>query len=116
MSADMSRCAENERLLHAFGEAVQEVVMFQDQHFAAVVAGDSDAERYELLIHLAGEKRQAAKYAYLSHIEAHGCEKVAEEALVDQVAIRNRRIANRPERRKRSDPENGFRRRISDLA
>src|SRR5207253_330215 len=76
-------CSESERLLNAYGTAVQELFMFQEQHFAALVDGDEDPTRYELLIHMAGEKRQAAKYAYLRHVEEHGCEKAAQEAVAE---------------------------------
>src|SRR5438105_15892440 len=76
-------CSESELLLNAYGTAVQELFMFQEQHFAALVDGDEDATRYELLIHMAGEKRQAAKYAYLRHVEEHGCEKAAQEAVAE---------------------------------
>src|SRR5437660_11616364 len=96
-----AQCPENERLLNAFAEAVSELLIFQEQHFIALVNGDPDAERYELLIHMAGEKRQAVKYAYLSHIEEHGCERRVQHTLLELDAQRARRNAKRPERRKR---------------
>jgi hypothetical protein len=110
-----ARCPENERLLNLFGDAVSELLMFQEQHFIALVGGEPDAERYELLIHMAGEKRQAAKYAYVGHIEEHGCERRAQDALVELGAMRARRNAERPERRKQSDPRRNLRRRLMDL-
>jgi len=57
---------ENEQLLHAFAEVVSELLMFQEQQFIALVSGEPEADHYELLIQAAGEKRQAAKAAYLS--------------------------------------------------
>src|SRR5436189_5086880 len=107
------RCPENERLLNAFGEAVQELVLFQEQHFIALVSGDDSAERYELLIHMAGEKRQAAKYAYLHHLEEHGCEIVAQDALAEQIARRALKKAERGERRKSNDPAKNRKRRLT---
>src|SRR3954447_21515317 len=109
----MSRgqCPENERLLHVFAEAVDELLMFQEQHFQALVNGETDSERYEVLIHLANEKRQAAKYAYLMHLEAHGCERTAASALVEQAAKRSSKLASFPERRKVADVTKGFKRR-----
>jgi hypothetical protein len=66
-------CAESARLLDAFGRAVQELMRFHEQQFQAIIAGDSDANRFDLLIHEANEKKQAAKYAYMTHVENHGC-------------------------------------------
>ena len=103
-------CSESERLLNAYGTAVQELFMFQEQHFAALVDGDEDARRYELLIHMAGEKRQAAKYAYLRHVEEHGCEKAAQEAVAEFA-----QHIQPPERRKRADAARNLKRRILDL-
>jgi hypothetical protein len=66
-------CTEQRRLLDAFGEAVQGVVLLHEQQFLAIVAGDLDSHRFDLLIHMANEKNQHAKYAYLQHVETHGC-------------------------------------------
>ena len=68
-----SFCAEGRRLLDAFGEAVQELVKLHEQQFRAVVEGDSTANRFDLLIHDANEKKQNAKYAYMNHLGLHGC-------------------------------------------
>ena len=109
------QCPHNELLLHEFGEAVGELLMFHEQHFLALVSGDPDSERFEVLIHIANEKRQAAKYAYLTHLEAHGCERTAASALVEQEVMRSQKIASLPERRKNSDLTKSFKRRLSDL-
>ena len=93
-------CPESERLLNAYRAAVQELFMFQEQHFAALIERNEVATRYELLIHIAGEKRQAAKYAYLRHVEKHGCEKAAQEPITELTA----QHIEPPERRKRADP------------
>jgi len=44
-----------------------------EQQFLAIVAGDLDSNRFDLLIHMANEKKQQAKYAYLQHVDTHGC-------------------------------------------
>src|SRR4051794_29929716 len=93
------RCAENERLLHDFSDAVRELVLFTEQHFTALVSGEQDAERFEVLMHLAGEKRQAAKYAYLNHIEEHGCENIAHAAIADLAEARELNGSERRDRR-----------------
>jgi len=56
---------ESERLLNAYRAAVQELFMFQEQHFAALIERNEVATRYELLIHIAGERagRQVRLFA-----------------------------------------------------
>jgi hypothetical protein len=66
-------CEEGRRLLDLFGAAVQELVVLHERQFLAVVEGDPDANRFDLLIHEANEKKQAAKYIYMTHMEAHRC-------------------------------------------
>ena len=66
-------CTEQRVLLDAFGEAVQELLLLHEQQFLAIVAGDMDSHRFDLLIHMANEKKQKMKYAYLEHVETHGC-------------------------------------------
>ena len=61
------------QLLDDFGQAVQQVVMLNEQQFLAIVAGDDDASRFDILIHEANETKQNMKYAYLSHLQIHGC-------------------------------------------
>ena len=73
MPVRITFCKESRRLLDAFGEAVQEVLLLHEQQFLAIVAGDCDCTRFDLLIHMANEKKQNAKYAYLHHVETHGC-------------------------------------------
>ena len=66
-------CADHRRLLDEFGAAVQELLSLHDQQFHATVQGDSECNRFDLLIHMANEKKQLAKYAYMRHLESHGC-------------------------------------------
>jgi hypothetical protein len=66
-------CEDGRRLLDLFGLAVQELLLLHEQQFLAVVEGDANANRFDLLIHSANEKKQNAKYAYMRHIEEHGC-------------------------------------------
>ena len=66
-------CEVGRGLLDAFGEAVHEVLALHEQQFVAIVNGDSDSDRFDLLIHMANERKQEAKYAYLHHLETHGC-------------------------------------------
>ena len=62
--SNVAVCTEQRRLLDAFGEAVQELLLLHEQQFLAIVAGDLDSTRFDLLIHMANEKKEQAKYTY----------------------------------------------------
>ena len=66
-------CDEHKHLLEDFGTAVREILDLHEQQWGAIVDGDDDCYRFDVLIHMANEKKQSAKYAYLRHVEAHGC-------------------------------------------
>jgi len=66
-------CEEAKRLLDEFGDAVQALMILHEQQFMAIVEGDPTASRFDLLIHDANERKQNAKYAYINHLELHGC-------------------------------------------
>ena len=70
---EVQYCEENKRLLNDFAETVTALSMLHEEQFIAIVNGDPDFNRFDLLIHLATEKKQQAKYAYLHHLETHGC-------------------------------------------
>jgi hypothetical protein len=66
-------CETAKRLLDEFGHAVKQVLVLQEQQFLAIVEGDKEANRFDLLIHEALERKQDAKYTYLNHLDVHGC-------------------------------------------
>ena len=68
-----SGCEEHNRLLDDFGASIRELIDLHEQQFLAIVEGDSECHRFDLLIHMANERKQMAKYAYLRHVEEHGC-------------------------------------------
>ena len=68
-----SGCEQHNRLLEAFGVAVHELLEFHEQQWVAIIDGDQDCCRFDVLIHMANERKQMAKYEYLRHVEAHGC-------------------------------------------
>jgi CheY-like chemotaxis protein len=70
-----SGCEEYQHLLDEFGVAVRELIELHQQQYLAIVEGDSECHRFDLLIHMATEKKQMAKYACLRHVEEHGCSK-----------------------------------------
>ena len=65
-------CLEKRRLLGAFTDAVHEVILLQQQQVTDII-NDDDFSRFDLLLHMANERRQLAKYAYLQHVDEHGC-------------------------------------------
>jgi hypothetical protein len=66
-------CEGAKLLLDAFAQAVRNVTLLHEQQFRTIVEGDPDPGRFDLLIHEALEQKQNAKYAYLNHLESHGC-------------------------------------------
>jgi hypothetical protein len=67
-----SGCKEDFGLLADFAAAVQELLQLHEQQFRAIVQGDVECTRFEVLIHMANEKKKLAKYAYLRHADAQG--------------------------------------------
>jgi hypothetical protein len=65
-------CIEKRRLLEAFTEAVHQVMLLQQQQVTDILNND-DFSRFDVLLHMANEKKEQAKYAYLQHVEKHGC-------------------------------------------
>lgn len=66
-------CEAARRLLDAFGQAVRELAQLHELQFHAIVEGDPECNRFDVLIHMANERKMAAKYEYLHHVEVHGC-------------------------------------------
>ncbi len=66
-------CEEARRLLDAFGQAVKDLVHLHELQFLAIIEGDPECNRFDVLIHMANERKMAAKYEYLHHVEVHGC-------------------------------------------
>jgi len=67
------RCGEHRRLMEDFAATVKELLELHRQQFEAAIHSDTDCNRFDLLIHMANEKKQQAKYAYLRHVDEHGC-------------------------------------------
>jgi hypothetical protein len=66
-------CDEARCLLDAFGQAIKDLVQLHELQFLAIVEGDQECSRFDVLIHMANERKMAAKYDYLHHVEVHGC-------------------------------------------
>ena len=66
-------CYRKVALMMQFLHAVQEMMHLQDQQVEALVNGDDDFGRFDALMKDAIERKQEAKYAFLTHVEEHGC-------------------------------------------
>ena len=66
-------CEEKNRLLDQFLQASREIMALQNDQTQAVIQGDSDFPRFDVLLHLAQERKEIAKYAWIAHVESHGC-------------------------------------------
>jgi hypothetical protein len=66
-------CKEKNSLQNSFLQAIHELNTLQAEQTQAVVDGDSDFSRFDLLLHRAQLKKDSAKYALIAHVESHGC-------------------------------------------
>jgi DNA-binding response OmpR family regulator len=71
---EIAFCEEKIRLMEGFLSAIHELTDLQSQQTRAVIDGDPDFSRFDMLIHMASDRKDEAKYALLRHIETHHCE------------------------------------------
>jgi hypothetical protein len=67
-------CEEKNRLLGEFMRAIRDLNALLSQQTQAVIEGDPDFSRFDVLLHLAQLKKDTAKYAWIAHVETHRCE------------------------------------------
>jgi hypothetical protein len=68
-----SYCDEKLRLMEEFLAAATDLVTAHNEQVKALIGDDPEFSRFDLMIHAATERKRQAKYAYLSHLEVHGC-------------------------------------------
>jgi hypothetical protein len=66
-------CEEKLRLMEEFLAAATDLVSVHNDQVKALIQDDPDFSRFDLLIHLANERKRLAKYNYLVHLENHRC-------------------------------------------
>lgn len=71
---DIAFCPEKARLTEWFLDAIHELTDLHAQQTRAVIQNDPEFSRFDVLIHMAAEKKEEAKYALIRHIELHHCE------------------------------------------
>jgi len=67
-------CEHKKRLQDDFLAATHRLNTLLTQQVNAVIEGDSDFSRFDVLIHMAQEEKEGAKYAWISHVDSHHCE------------------------------------------
>jgi hypothetical protein len=70
---DIAFCEDKFQLLTGLVDAIHELNTLQNEQTQAIINGDSDFGRFDILLHLAQEKKETAKYRWMAHVEAHGC-------------------------------------------
>jgi hypothetical protein len=66
-------CQEKVRLMDEFLASAKELVRAHNEQAQALIDGDPEFSRFDVVIHSATERKRRAKYDYLSHLEQHGC-------------------------------------------
>jgi hypothetical protein len=66
-------CEAKQKLVYDFLEAVREMNLLQEQQARAAIEDDQDFSRFDVLLHFAQEKKDLAKYAWIAHVDSHGC-------------------------------------------
>ena len=59
-------CEDYRRLLDDFAAAIHELVQLHQQQLRAIMEGDTEGNRFDLLIHMANAKKQDAKYGIVN--------------------------------------------------
>ncbi len=66
-------CDEKLRLMEEFLASATDLVSVHNDQVKALIDDDPDFSRFDLLIHLANERKRRAKYEYMVHLEKHRC-------------------------------------------
>jgi hypothetical protein len=64
-------CGEMYHLIDDFLDAVRELNLLHTEQTQAVIVGDRDFARFDLMIYAAQQRKDAAKYAWMAHVENH---------------------------------------------
>ena len=67
-------CEERRHLLDEFLRTIQELNALLTQQTQAVIESDPEFSRFDVLLHVAHERKDRAKYTWIAHVEAHQCQ------------------------------------------
>ena len=70
---DIAFCKEKFQLLSDLVDAIHELNTLQNEQTQAIINEDPDFGRFDILLHLAQEKKETAKYRWINHVETHKC-------------------------------------------
>ncbi|HWD00346.1 MAG TPA: hypothetical protein VG456_26495 [Candidatus Sulfopaludibacter sp.] len=70
----MAFCEQKKQLQDDFVAATRNLTALLAEQVQAVIDGDPDFTRFDVLIHMATESKELAKYAWISHVDSHHCE------------------------------------------
>ena len=71
---EIAFCEQKLALRREFLLAIRKVAHLQAQQIRAVIDSDPNFEGFDALLHLAQQRKEQAKYAWIAHVEAHHCE------------------------------------------
>ena len=71
---DGAFCKEKNRLLKEFLSAIHELIEIQKPQTQAVFDRETNFARFDVLLRIALERKEDAKYAWITHVESHHCE------------------------------------------
>lgn len=66
-------CRQKLRLVDEFLDAIREMNHIQSAQVQAIIEGDPDFARFDILLQMAQAKKDQAKYAWIAHVESHRC-------------------------------------------
>jgi hypothetical protein len=72
-SPKIAFCKDKFQLLSDLVDAIHELNTLQNEQTQAIINEDPDFGRFDILLHIAQEKKETAKYRWIGHVEAHGC-------------------------------------------
>lgn len=87
-------CEEKLRLLSEFLATVHELTAILKAQAQAALDGDPDFERFDLLLHVAREKKDWVKYKLIAHVDEHGCHE--EDKPMALTRVEKERISDSP--------------------
>ena len=66
-------CPHKTRLQAQYLEAIRELMFLHREQTSAVIEDDPDFARFDVLIHIANQRKDARKYELVAHIDSHHC-------------------------------------------
>jgi len=71
-------CEEKQELTDRLLAAIHELTVLHTQQTRAVIDNDQDFPRFDVLLQLAQQRKDNAKYAWIEHVESHRCAETGE--------------------------------------